>query len=191
MSNCKELCEAPVVHLFLPAAQHTGHLLQDSASLLQDSASMLHLQGEDGPGDGGSVLQSGGRVGRHRRKHKPRDDRKLEIGHPNTAVKSRIDDDVANGILEMFSSLLSTATNILTDIAFIKIKILQGLFSNPDCWVTAKNDNNGCISQLCNDTEQRQNIYMDNFGSCSGDQERKWIIDVDPTIECLLNLSLN
>ena len=95
-------------------------------------------------------------------------------------VKDRIDDDVAHGIfhitLDWGGQILSAATNILTDIAFIKIKILQGLFSNPDCWESAKNDKNGCISQLCNDTEQRQKIYIDNFGQCLG-QARKWIID--------------
>ena len=111
------------------------------------------------------------------RKHRAqKQHRKRKIG-----VKERIDDNVAHGIfhitLDLGAQMLSAATNILTDIAFIKIKILQGFFSNPDCWESPKNDNNGCISKLCNDTEQRQKIYIDNFGQCSG-QARKWIIDV-------------
>ena len=105
-------------------------------------------------------------------------------------VKERIDDNVAHGILDMGAQILSAATNILTDIAFIKIKILQGLFSNPDCWVSPKNDNNGCISKLCNDTEQRPKIYIDNFGDCSG-QGRKWIIDVNPGTEIFTLFMIN
>ena len=93
-----------------------------------------------------------------------------------TSVSERVDEKVAASLLDMGASLLSAATNILTDIAFIKLKILQGLFSRPDCWVNRKNDDNQCISKLCNYTEQKPKVYMDNFGVCISNQARKWVI---------------
>ena len=95
---------------------------------------------------------------------------------PSEQVSERVDEKVAASLLDMGASLLSAATNILTDIAFIKLKILQGLFSRPDCWVNRKNDDNQCISKLCNYTEQKPKVYMDNFGVCISNQARKWII---------------
>ena len=91
-------------------------------------------------------------------------------------VSERVDEKVAHGLLDMGAQILSAATNILTDIAFIKLKILQGLFSHPDCLKSPKNDNNQCISKLCNYTEQRPKIYMDNLGVCITSQARKWDI---------------
>ena len=41
---------------------------------------------------------------------------------------------------------------MLADIAFLKLRLLQGLFSRPDCWSSWRNDDNSCISQLCNTT---------------------------------------
>ena len=96
---------------------------------------------------------------------------------PSEVVSERVDEMVAASLLDMGASLLSAATNILTDIAFIKLKILQGLFSRPDCQrVNRKNDDNQCISKLCNYTEQKPKVYMDNFGVCISNQARKWII---------------
>lgn len=100
--------------------------------------------------------------------------RRLAPSEP--VVSERVDEKVAASLLDMGASLLSAATNILTDIAFIKLKILQGLFSRPDCWVNRKNDDNQCISKLCNYTEQKPKVYMDNFGVCISNQARKWII---------------
>ena len=91
-------------------------------------------------------------------------------------VSERVDEKVAHSLLDMGAQILSAATNILTDIAFIKLKILQGLFSHPDCLKSPKNDNNQCISKLCNYTEQRPKIYMDNLGVCITSQARKWAI---------------
>ena len=89
-------------------------------------------------------------------------------GEPVTSevIESRIDERVTASLLDMGAQLLSAATNILTDIAFIKLKILQGFFSHPDCWLTPKNDNNQCISKLCNYTEYRPKVYMDYNGVC-------------------------
>ena len=169
---------------FLLSGETAGHLLQDSASLLQpreggegESAN----EGRQTDGSQGSLLTSATRsllciIQQEDCQSNVRTGRKTQ-----SRVKERIDDNVAHGIfhitLDLGAQILSAATNILTDIAFIKIKILQGFFSNPDCWESPKNDNNGCISKLCNDTEQRQKIYIDNFGQCLG-QARKWIIDV-------------
>ena len=146
-------------------ARHGGEMVQGDRNFLHSASRSLLciIQQED----------CDSKVRKQRAKKLPRS--------PKSQVKERIDDNVAHGIfhitLDLGAQILSAATNILTDIAFIKIKILQGFFSNPDCWESPKNDNNGCISKLCNDTEQRQKIYIDNFGQCSG-QARKWIIDV-------------
>ena len=86
-------------------------------------------------------------------------------------ANERVDEKVTASLLDMGHLLLSAATNILTDIAFIKLKILQGLFAHPDCLMSKKNDNNQCISQLCNYTEQRPKIYIDNYGSCITNQQ--------------------
>ena len=94
-------------------------------------------------------------------------------------VSERVDERVAASLLDMGASLVSAATNILTDIAFIKLKILQGLFSRPDCWLTRKNDDNQCISKLCNYTEQKPKVYKDNFGVCISNQARKWVISFE------------
>ena len=68
--------------------------------------------------------------------------------------------------------ILAVATNILTDIAFIKLKLLQGLFSTPNCWLTNKNDDNQCISKLCNYTEQPPKLYTDAAsGVCTGSED--------------------
>ena len=97
-------------------------------------------------------------------------------------ASERVDERVTASLLDMGAHLLSAATNILTDIAFIKLKILQGLFSHPDCWVTPKNDNNQCISKLCNYTEQAPKVYMDNFGVCITNQAREWVIYLLPIL---------
>ena len=99
-------------------------------------------------------------------------------GPGSSEASERVDERVTASLLDMGAHLLSAATNILTDIAFIKLKILQGLFSHPDCWVTPKNDNNQCISKLCNYTEQAPKVYMDNFGVCITNQARKWAINL-------------
>ena len=169
------------------SAERTGDLLQDSVSLLHSQATATDLLCLTI-----CPLQTGSQQVSCRRHHcnepsppNPRKSRNLEIRYEKSAANSRIDDDVAHGVLDMFANLLSAATNILTDIAFIKIKILQGLFSHPDCWVTPKNDNNGCISKLCNDTDQEQKSYRHNVGICSNDQARKWIIDVNQSRTCV------
>jgi len=59
----------------------------------------------------------------------------------------------AEGLLHLGSSLLGMGTRLLVDIAFLKLRLLQGLFSRPDCWSSWRNNDNSCISQLCNTTE--------------------------------------
>ena len=178
---------------FVVAARHTaGHLLQDSASLLQPGGAggegeLPGVGVNEVQGEAGNFLHSATKsllclIQQEDCESKARTHRGRGLQRKTKSeAKERIDDNVAHGIfhitLDLGAQILSAATNILTDIAFIKIKILQGFFSNPDCWESPKNDNNGCISKLCNDTEQRQKIYIDNFGQCIG-QARKWIIDV-------------
>jgi len=88
-----------------------------------------------------------------------------------TMISERVDEHEHQGLLEMGAHLLTVATNILTDIAFVKIRLLQGLFSRPDCWISPRNNDNGCISQLCNYTEQRPKIYYDFRGECTGSED--------------------
>ena len=39
-------------------------------------------------------------------------------------------------------------SRLLVDIAFLKLRLLQGLFSRPDCWSSWRNNDNSCISQV-------------------------------------------
>ena len=74
------------------------------------------------------------------------------------------------GVLEVGASLLGMATRsaallqadsdhrlfflsrLLADIAFVKLRLLQGLFSRPDCWSSWRNNDNSCISLVLNCT---------------------------------------
>jgi len=89
----------------------------------------------------------------------------------NVTMISDRSDDHNQGLIEMGAHLLTVATNILTDIAFVKIRLLQGLFSRPDCWISPRNNDNQCISKLCNYTEQRPKIYYDFRGECTGSED--------------------
>jgi len=101
------------------------------------------------------------------------DDKEMQqrISKENMDVISDQTEDPNQGLIEMGTHLLTVATNILTDIAYVKIRLLQGLFSTPDCWVNPKNNDNGCISQLCNYTEQQPKIYSDYRGECTGSED--------------------
>jgi len=87
-----------------------------------------------------------------------------------TMISDRVDEH-GQGLIEMGAHLLTVATNILTDIAFVKIRLLQGLFSRPDCWISPRNNDNECISKLCNYTEQQPKIYYDYRGECTGSED--------------------
>jgi len=76
-----------------------------------------------------------------------------EIGRSEVGLERRVGKEEAEGLLELGSSLLGMGTRLLVDIAFLKLRLLQGLFSRPDCWSSWRNNDNSCISQLCNTTE--------------------------------------
>ena len=175
---------ASVLHSASTAVQHGGHLASTDTTFLQRAQRNL-LCGLVCP-----IRRPGPAQRQCRLEHcdnsqpQPRPEggeaeaRTVAPGPGSSEASERVDERVTASLLDMGAHLLSAATNILTDIAFIKIKILQGLFSHPDCWVTPKNDNNQCISKLCNYTEQAPKVYMDNFGVCITNQARKWAINL-------------
>ena len=175
---------ASVLHSASTAVQHGGHLASTDTTFLQRAQRNL-LCGLVCP-----IRRPGPAQRQCRLEHcdnsqsQPQPEggeaeaRTVAPGPGSSEASERVDERVTASLLDMGAHLLSAATNILTDIAFIKLKILQGLFSHPDCWVTPKNDNNQCISKLCNYTEQAPKVYMDNFGVCITNQARKWAINL-------------